>query len=89
MLNSALHEILNAHKYKNKEIQFNSGSDKPIIHVLLFLLINVKMPTIGILTCISRKISWSAELSVKFLLTTEPVYSCPKSRSSVNTQGSR
>ena len=55
MLTSAEHEILNAHK---------SGSDKAIM--LLFLLINVKMPTIvGILTYTSRKKSCSAELSKK------------------------
>ena len=55
MLNSAEHEILNAHKYKNinKFINF-SGSDK--LRMLLFLLIKVEMPTIvGILTCTSRK----------------------------------
>ena len=41
MLISAEHEILNAHKYKNKLI------------LLLFLFLNVKMPTIvGILTFI-------------------------------------
>ena len=57
MLNSAEHEILNAHRYKNiKKFNFLSlsGSDKPI--VLFFLLINVKMPTIvGILTFMGRK----------------------------------
>ena len=41
MLISAEHEILNAHKYKNKLI------------LLFFLFLNVKMPTIvGILTFI-------------------------------------
>ena len=45
MLNSAEHEILNAHKYKkHQEIQHFSGSDKP--RTLFFLLINVKMATI-------------------------------------------
>ena len=55
MLNSAEHEILNAHKYENIKIFIIfSGSDKP--KMLYFLLINVKMPTIvGILTFMSRK----------------------------------
>ena len=54
MLNSVAHEILNAHKYKNKKTQLLSDSDKP--RMLFFLLINVKMPTIvGILTFVSRK----------------------------------
>ena len=55
MLNSAEHEILNAHKYKNlKKFGFFPGSDKPVI--LLFLLINVEMPTlVGISTFMSRK----------------------------------
>ena len=55
MLYLAEHEILNAHKYKNKKNQLFSCSEKPI-NLLFFLLINVKMPTIiGILTYISRK----------------------------------
>ena len=56
MLNSAKHEIFNAHKYKNiKKISF-LGSDKP--RMLFYLLLNVKMPTtVGILTFISRKSS--------------------------------
>ena len=55
MLNSAEHEILNAHKYKNiKKFGFFLGLDKP--RMLFFLLINVKMPTIvGILTFMSSK----------------------------------
>ena len=57
MLNSAEHEILNAHKYMYKNINqfsFFSGSDKP--RMLFFLNINVKMPTtVGILTFLSRK----------------------------------
>ena len=68
MLNSAEHEILNAHKYKKyQEIELFTGSDKPI--VLFSWLINVKMPTIvGILTFMSRKkFSCSAELSMKIL----------------------
>ena len=67
MLNSTEHEILNAHEYINIKIfSFISGSDKP--RMLLFLLINVKMPTIiGILTFMSRKKSCSAELSMIFL----------------------
>ena len=45
VLNSAEHEILNAHKYKNiKKFSFFSGSDKP--RMLFFLLINVIMPTV-------------------------------------------
>ena len=39
-LNSAEHEILNAHKYENiKKFSLFSGSDKPVL--LFFLLINV------------------------------------------------
>ena len=38
--------------------------------MLFFLLMNVKMPTIvGILTFMSRKILCSAELSMKFFIT--------------------
>ena len=68
MLNSAEHDILNAHKYKNiKKFSFFLGSEKP--RMLFFLLINVRMPTIvGILTFMSEKKSCSAELSMKFLL---------------------
>ena len=44
MLNSAEHELLNAHKYKSIKKSIFSGSDKP--RMLFFLLINVKMPTI-------------------------------------------
>ena len=49
------------------------GSDKP--RMLFVLLINVKMPTIvGILTYMymSRKISFSAELSMNFFITSKP-----------------
>ena len=55
MLNSAEHEILNAHKYKDiKKFGLFLGSDKP--RMLFFQLINVKMPTIlGILTFMSMK----------------------------------
>ena len=54
MLNSAEHEILNAHKYKNiKKLGF-FDSDKP--RMLFLLLIYVKMLTIvGILTFMSGK----------------------------------
>ena len=46
MLNSVEHEILNAHKYKkNQEIRPLSGSVKH--RLLFFLLIHVKMPTMG------------------------------------------
>ena len=50
MLNSAEHEILNSHNYKNiKKFSFFQAVDNAI-----FLLINVKMPTIvGILTFMS------------------------------------
>ena len=55
MLNSAEHEILNAHKYINiKHFSIFSGSYKP--RMLFSPLINVKMPTVvGILTFISGK----------------------------------
>ena len=55
MLNSAEHEILNAHKYKYiKKFSIFSGLYKP--RMLFFLLMNVKMPTsVGILTFMSRK----------------------------------
>ena len=55
MLNSAEHEILNAHKYKTiRKLCIFSGSDKP--RMLFFLLIKVEMPTIvGISTFINRK----------------------------------
>ena len=47
MLNSAKHEILDAHKYKKyQEFQLSvSGSDK--LNMLFFLLINVKTPKIS------------------------------------------
>ena len=74
MLNSAEHEILNAHKNKNiknkyQEIQLFPGSDKSIM--LFFLRINAKMPTtiVCILLFMSRKIFLgSAELSMKRFL---------------------
>ena len=55
MLDSAEHEILNDHKYKNiKKFGVFLGPDEP--RMLFFPLINVKMPTIvGILTFMSRK----------------------------------
>ena len=56
MLNSAEHEFLNAHKYKNIRYKFSffSGSDQT--RMLFFLLLNVKMPTIiGILTLMNWK----------------------------------
>ena len=54
MLNSAEHEIRNAHMHKNTLFSFFKGPDEP--RMLLFLLINVKMPTIvGLLTVMSRK----------------------------------
>ena len=56
MLNSAEHEILNAHKYENmkKKNQLFSGSEKP--RMQFFRPINVKMSTVvGILTFMNRK----------------------------------
>ena len=55
MLNSYEHEISNAHRDKNiKKIQHFSGFDKH--RLLVFLLLNVKMPTmVGISTFMSRK----------------------------------
>ena len=55
MLNSAEHEILNAHKYENiKKLSNCLGWDKP--RMLFFPFMNVKMLAIvGILTYISRK----------------------------------
>ena len=55
MLNTAEHEILNAHNYKNiKKFGFYAGSDKQ--RMLFFLLIIVKMTTnVGILTLMNRK----------------------------------
>ena len=74
MLNSAEHEILNAHKYKtiSGNLAF-FGSYKP--RMLFFLLLNVKMPTIvGILTFMSRKIfiSCSTDWSIKGFITSGP-----------------
>ena len=54
MLISAEHELLKAYKYKLTNIQLLQAQIKPIM--IFFLLINVKMPTIGILTFTSRKI---------------------------------
>ena len=57
MLNSVEHEILNAHKYKNiKKFGGEGGLGSYNPRMLLFPLINVKMPTtVGILTCMSWK----------------------------------
>ena len=61
MLNSAEHEILNAHKYKNIK-KFCIFQAQISLECYFLLLINVKMPTIvGILTFMSRKnfmLSW-------------------------------
>ena len=66
MLDSAEHEILNAHKYKNiKKCSFFSGLDKP--RMVFFSLINVKMPTIG-----NKKKICSTELSMKIFITSGP-----------------
>ena len=70
MLNSAEHEILNAHQYQHIkklsifQIQIGLGC-------YFVRLINVEMPTItGILTFMSRKISCSDELSMKLVFVT-------------------
>ena len=68
MLSSVEHEILNAQRYKNiKKFGLFFGSDKP--RMLVFPLLNVKMPTIvGISTFRAGKISCSVELSMKKVL---------------------
>ena len=54
MLNSVEHDILNVHKYKHiKKLGLFSAQ---ISLECFFPLINVKMPTVGILTFMSRKI---------------------------------
>ena len=56
MLNSAEHDILNAHKYKNINNSDIFQAQTGLARKLFFQLINVKMPTIvGILTFMSRK----------------------------------
>ena len=56
MINSAEHEILNAHKYKNI-MKFNIFQAQKRLRMLFFPLINVKIPTtVGILTYMSGKI---------------------------------
>ena len=55
MLNSIEHEILNAHEYENIK-KFSIFQAQISLECYFFLLINVKMPTVGgILTFISRK----------------------------------
>ena len=55
MLNSAEHEILNAHKYK-RIMKFGLFRLRQAYPNAIFPLINVKMPTIvGIITFMSRK----------------------------------
>ena len=72
MLNSADHEIVNAHKYCN--IKKFSILQAKITIMLFFLLIYVKMPKVfAILTFMSRKISCSAELSMNFFITSRPI----------------
>ena len=67
MLNSAEHEILNAHKYKISRNSVFLGADKP--RMLFSPLINVKIQAIvGILTFMSRKKSCSVELNMKKVL---------------------
>ena len=71
MLNSAEHEISNAHKYKMSRNSLFLGSDKP--RMLYFLLINVKMPTtIGILKCMSRKKLLLSEVEHEIFMISEP-----------------
>ena len=54
MLNSAEHEIINAQEYKISRNSPFSGSDH--LRIILFLLINVKMPAVvGTLIFIGRK----------------------------------
>ena len=54
LLNSAKHEISNAHKFKFSRNSAFSSSEKP--RMLFFLLMNVKMPkVVGMLTFMSRK----------------------------------
>ena len=60
MLNSAEHEILNAHKYKN--IMKLSIFLAQIILECYFLLIKVEIPTT---VFVAEKVSCSAELSMK------------------------
>ena len=62
MLNSAEHEISNAHKYKNiQKYRIFSSSDKP--RMLFFLLINVKMLAfVGILNIYEQE-KFHAQLS--------------------------
>ena len=72
MLNSAEHEILYTHKYKNTK-KFSIFKAQISIESIFFLHINGKMPTVvGILTFMNRKISRSAELSRKFFITSGP-----------------
>ena len=55
MLNSAEHEILNAHKYKKyQEINHFSGSAKPRMLFSLFMKVET-LTNVGISTFISRK----------------------------------
>ena len=74
MLNSAEHEILNAHKYKKyQEIQLFSGSDKP--RMLIFLPLNIEMPTIfGILTFMRRKKFMLSRVKHENFITSGPWY---------------
>ena len=66
MLNSAEHENLNDHKYKNINKFSNFQAQMSLecyFHAYIFMLINVKMPTVvGILTFMSRK-KFHAQLS--------------------------
>ena len=56
VLNSAVHEILNAHKFKSVKKFIILQTQISLECYLFFLLINVKMPTtVGILTFMSRK----------------------------------
>ena len=70
MLNSVEHEILNAHKYKNIK-KFGQFKAQLSLECYFSPLIHVKMPTtVGILTFMSGKNSYSVVLSMKKSLIT-------------------
>ena len=64
ILNSAEHEISNAHKYKMSRNSAFLSSDKP--KILFFLLISVKM--LAFQHLLAGKISFSTELGMKKVL---------------------
>ena len=72
MLNSAVNEIVNAHKYKYQEIKHFLGSDKTTL--LFFLLIKVEMATIvGIFNIYEQK-KVHAHLGINFFFILGPVF---------------